>query len=493
MKYTLCLFASLFLTFPLSYSAAVERSTDSKTECRPAPSRITNGYENIYYANTEITPSKRISQLIGFAQFKSHTEQIHDFIKTNQIEKLRAYLARHKAQIAINAVNSTQRRTFLKHAISLGNLEIVRMFIEEVEADQKLFLNNENYITNADGIIREIKTNNIVYYNLLNAKTISSSFFDIVIQNPPIFTALYFKHYPIMSYLIRQGATVTHNQAECTSMAPIPLLNCCLPDRNLLTEACYLKRADAVEWLLTNHIDKFDVNAVDRNGNTPLTTICLSPYTTTIDDDGALRLKIVNLLVQHKANINKKNNEGTPLYLATQRTYTLSLAKRLLELGANPNIPSGDWRDTPLQMRLDCSARDPQKDCFLGLLLSHGADPDKAYNPQRTAYHLAAGYNIDDFQRKEETFPSKEEIIRRFQKGEWNKPEEPAKYFIHLRLQLLINAANVGHTLYRQEETSDSELPPEVSVAAPTSVTRTIENPEDINNYPTAEISSETT
>lgn len=492
MKHIFCAILCTFLTILQIHSAAVERSADSKTE-HPAASAITNGYGGKYYAQVAATPSRTISQRLLGQKPQSHAEQIYSLIEANQFKKLRKYLASHKREIAINYPNYSHNHTFLKQAVYLGLIDIVRIFLEEVEADKEQFTDNEKYTTDEFGVIKEIDSSTIVYYNLLNTvESVDRRRLDTFLCNPPVFIALQWKRYDIVSYLIQLGATVAHTPAECIPRNYSRFLNRCMPEENLLTDACARKKFADVKFLLENHPEAFDVNAIDRNGHTPLTALCYSPYEYgQTDEHCELRLQILNLLVSHKADVNKRGRHETPLHIACYTTCKLPLAERLLKLGANVNLQSGGWRDTPLQMRLDGDIKDPAKDPFLALLLAYGADPDIAHDKNRTAYHLAIGEYVEYYDSTLiSKFPSKEDIIADFHKGTWNKPEEPHKYCIHLRLQLLLNAANALRPSAAPIEHHDAQLPPEIAAPAPMATTASVE-PDNITLYPTTEVSGE--
>lgn len=104
-----------------------------------------------------------------------------------------------------------------------------------------------------------------------------------------------------------------------------------------------------------------DVNEPNVHGFTPL-YCAISAFET---------IPIVQLLLNHGANIHTKSHGQTPLFRACKIMQDLPLSKLLLEYGANGNTPESRAGYTPL-MIIFLSTSQAQE--FAQLLLTHGAD-----------------------------------------------------------------------------------------------------------------------
>lgn len=116
-----------------------------------------------------------------------------------------------------------------------------------------------------------------------------------------------------------------------------------------------------------------DVNATDKDGNTPLHRAAANNHIATC-----------KLLLDHGAEINSQNADGvTPLHQAARREQRETCAL-LLEHGADVNAKD-QWGDTPLHWAVWYEATQ-----IIGVLLHPGADPNVQDEDGRTPLHMAA-------------------------------------------------------------------------------------------------------
>ena len=160
----------------------------------------------------------------------------------------------------------------------------------------------------------------------------------------PLPAALYKKHFRLANLLHKHGADVDfRGQGECAPM------HTASSDGSI----------DVVRWLLDHGAD---ANARSTYGWTPLHLA--ANYT---------HIECVKMLLGRNANINVQEIGGqTPLFWTTEEIgkNTLDTARRLLELGADPNICSKS-HSTPLH---EASSRGSLE--VVRLLLSYGAKVD---------------------------------------------------------------------------------------------------------------------
>ncbi|MGI4789263.1 MAG: ankyrin repeat domain-containing protein [Janthinobacterium lividum] len=101
-----------------------------------------------------------------------------------------------------------------------------------------------------------------------------------------------------------------------------------------LLEACSAEDYEAVLKLIQSGAD---VNVVDKFGTTPLERAVRNAYE---NEDAAA--KIVSLLLDNKANINAQNNEGVTALMQTAIYNYVTIARMLIERGADVNLR---WND----------------------------------------------------------------------------------------------------------------------------------------------------
>ena len=94
------------------------------------------------------------------------------------------------------------------------------------------------------------------------------------------------------------------------------------------------------------------------------------------------------LLARHRVNLNPRNNLGvTPLALAIFNSVPsrrdLTLARKLVELGADPDVPTADGR-TPLMLSIESESYD-----FAEYLLARGVRKNPVSHAKVSAIHLA--------------------------------------------------------------------------------------------------------
>lgn len=117
-------------------------------------------------------------------------------------------------------------------------------------------------------------------------------------------------------------------------------------------------------------IEKGDVNAINRNGETPLHNACWTG-----------QIEIVQVLIDYGANTNMQNDHGeTPLHWAARMGYA-NIVKLLLEVGADPTVQGTSGR--PIDIAANQEIRD---------LLS--PKPTKSLvNNEKPRYHWEIDYS----------------------------------------------------------------------------------------------------
>ena len=181
----------------------------------------------------------------------------------------------------------------------------------------------------------------------------------------PLPAALSKRHFNVANLLYRHGAVVdVRNPRALTS----------------LHVASQLDNVDIMRWLLDRGADP---NARTSNGGwTPMY------YATCV-----MHLEGLQVLLESKADINSQDDEGrTPLFyfLYINRTHSsleamkVDTVRRLLEHGADPNIPNNN-HTSPLHQESSLGRLEVTQ-----LLLSHGAKVDAKDGEGRTPFELAA-------------------------------------------------------------------------------------------------------
>jgi ankyrin repeat protein len=141
----------------------------------------------------------------------------------------------------------------------------------------------------------------------------------------------------------------------CCALLPSAGLSAATSD---VAEAAMKGNREAVRSLLDR---KADVNAPQVDGTTAL------HWAVEADD-----LEMADLLIKHGANVSAANHDGaTPLLLASVNGKA-AMIEKLLQGGADPNVPLSSYGDTALML----AARSGNTDA-LKVLLDHGAQVNK--------------------------------------------------------------------------------------------------------------------
>ena len=176
----------------------------------------------------------------------------------------------------------------------------------------------------------------------------------------PLPAALYKRHLPVANLLQQHGAVVDVRGGY--NYTP-------------LHAASFHGQVDVMRWLL-NH--GADANARSLSGFTPLSEAA-----------DRIHFDVIQILLEHNADINLPNNNGvTPLYWilsnSSGREKFVDKVRRLLELGADPNICTND-HTSPLHEASSSGLLDAAR-----LLLSYGAKVDEKDEEGRTPLRVAS-------------------------------------------------------------------------------------------------------
>ena len=152
----------------------------------------------------------------------------------------------------------------------------------------------------------------------------------------------------------------------------------------LLNKAISRVDVDLAKTVLTN---KFDINAKDNEGITPLISAVSQPQT-------VISRNIVLLMIEAGANIEAKDSTGkTPLSVAAWLDDPISassMVELLLSKGANPNTKDNGG-NTPLISALTKGSSDAAR-----LLIAKGADVNAKNNDGRTPLFYTKDEEIAD-------------------------------------------------------------------------------------------------
>ncbi|XP_044726615.1 serine/threonine-protein phosphatase 6 regulatory ankyrin repeat subunit B-like [Chrysoperla carnea] len=151
---------------------------------------------------------------------------------------------------------------------------------------------------------------------------------------------------------------------------------------------------EIVELLLQHNAD---VNATDENGYTALLSTLSDFYQdfcklrTDRDPDVNIKRKITKLLLNHGANVDAKTPGGsTPLHFAVYNGYS-QVVEVLLEYNANVNVREKTSLETPLHK----SARSKNVE-ICEMLLNKGVDVDAGERNGLTALHIVTQEGSND-------------------------------------------------------------------------------------------------
>lgn len=106
-----------------------------------------------------------------------------------------------------------------------------------------------------------------------------------------------------------------------------------------LIMAAWLHYTEIVKLLLEKSAD---VNAMDKNGGTPLTYAVLGGNNPIVGED--IDIKTVKLLLEHGAYANEMNSNGTTVLMIAATYGHPNLIKLLIENGANVNAKDIDGK-----------------------------------------------------------------------------------------------------------------------------------------------------
>ena len=181
----------------------------------------------------------------------------------------------------------------------------------------------------------------------------------------PLPAALYKRHLHVATLLYRHGAVVdVRGNSEDTP----------------LYAASFDGHVDTIRWLL---IHGADANAFCRG------------YTSLIEAADKMHFDVVQVLLEHDADINLQNTDGkTPLYWVlshySRNGKSVDMVQRLLERGADPNICKAD-HTSPLHEASSQGLLEATR-----LLLSHGARVDGKDGEGKTPFQVAVSNGHDE-------------------------------------------------------------------------------------------------
>ncbi|KAF8261052.1 hypothetical protein EI94DRAFT_1667502 [Lactarius quietus] len=187
----------------------------------------------------------------------------------------------------------------------------------------------------------------------------------------PLPAALSNEHFHVADLLYKHGAVVdVHDTDEDTP----------------LHAASQNGQIDIMRWLLDHGAD---ASACDSSARwTPMHNATYK-----------MHLDAVQVLLKYSADINSQNGVGdTPLFVAVTRVpysegKAVNIVRRLLEHGADPNIPDHD-HSTTLHQASSCGWLEVSR-----LLLSYGAKVDEKDGQGRTPYQVAALKGHDEIMK----------------------------------------------------------------------------------------------
>jgi ankyrin repeat protein len=182
----------------------------------------------------------------------------------------------------------------------------------------------------------------------------------------------------------------------CDNGADVNLETCC---HTALTCACYRNESEIVRFLIHSHanLDHItqsqetalsillqagaNVNIPNKHGQTPLWRMCRSLH----KDSAEVCYEFAELLIDHGADVNHQDERGrSPLYEACFSNFRIELLQKLIDNGADPNLPTVR-KDTPLMLL-------PRVD-MMRVLLEGGANVNVRNEDEQTALIKAApGY-----------------------------------------------------------------------------------------------------
>jgi ankyrin repeat protein len=182
----------------------------------------------------------------------------------------------------------------------------------------------------------------------------------------PLPAALYRRHFHVSNLLYRHGAVVDVQKSDKTTP---------------LHAASASGQVDITRWLLDHGAD---ANSRRIGFWTPLHSAAYS-----------VRLETVQVLLEHGTEINSQSINGeTPLYAVLtsfgREEKAVAIVQRLLEHGADPNVPRQDHL-TPLHRASSCGWLKAAP-----LLLSYGAKVDVKDEEGMTPFQMAASKGHDE-------------------------------------------------------------------------------------------------
>lgn len=237
---------------------------------------------------------------------KEHAKILREACLSGNVEFVKNLVEKHNC--AINGVDK-EGNSFLHCAAKSGNIDLVEYLIKRGLRPEYKNKNGANILLAAceSGNLDLVKK--LVYEYGMDAhskdKHCHTALYYCSVGNLDMFKYFMENKFLIQYTMDKSSVNLTKNDAK-----------------EIISSACRQGEVEVVEYLFKNHREAIDVNFADQHLNTYLHHACISN-----------QLFLVQLLLDNKANLEKKNDIGiTPLHYACHNN-NLDIVKALIQNG----------------------------------------------------------------------------------------------------------------------------------------------------------------